>query len=98
MTRSILVSLAILALSTSVTLAAQRTHHTRAVKPSASAAAMNPTPYTRPNPNAAFARMGPSPVWQGGVSSKDHALYLKNLHDSGYNPKSDYANGLLKTQ
>jgi hypothetical protein len=96
MTRSILVSLVILALSTSVTWAAQRTHHTRAVKPSASAAAMNPTPYARPNPNAAFA--GPSPVWQGGVSSKDHALYLKNLHESGYDPKNDYANGLLKTQ
>jgi hypothetical protein len=35
----------------------------------------------------------------GGVSSSDHAQYIKNLHDSGYNPKSDFnANGTIKTQ
>src|SRR3979490_909673 len=26
----------------------------------------------------------------GGVSSSDHALYIKNLQDSGYNPKDDF--------
>src|SRR5688500_15889053 len=63
MTKSILVSLAILTLSTSVVLAAQRTQ-SRAVKPSAPAAATNP--------NAAFARMGPSPViFAPGVSNSD---------------------------
>ena len=32
-----------------------------------------------------------------GLSSRDHALYLKNLQDSGYNPKDDYnPNGTLR--
>ena len=26
----------------------------------------------------------------GGVSSSDHGLYIKNLQDSGYNPKNDF--------
>jgi hypothetical protein len=35
----------------------------------------------------------------GGVSSSDRATYIKNLHDSGYNPKDNFnANGTLKTQ
>ncbi len=90
MTKSILVSLAILTLSTSVALAAQRTHHSRAMKPSASAAAMNPSPYARPMTSNAFAGVGPSPVvWQGGVSSSDRDLYFRNLRDSGYNPKNN---------
>jgi hypothetical protein len=72
MNKSILVSLAILTLSTSVALAAQRTHHSRAMKPNASAAATNPT------------GVGPSPVfWTGGASSSDRDMYIKNLHDSG---------------
>ena len=34
---------------------------------------------------------------QVGVSSSDHALYLKNLADSGYNPKNDYnPNGTIR--
>ena len=51
------------------------------------------------NPNA-FAGPGASPVaaW-GGVSSDDRALYVKNLHDAGYNPKNNFnANGTVKTQ
>jgi hypothetical protein len=33
---------------------------------------------------------------QGGVSS-DHDLYLKSLHDSGYNPRNDYnPNGTMR--
>jgi hypothetical protein len=44
--------------------------------------------------------VGPSPVvWQGGVSNSDRALYIKNLHDSGWNPKNNFnANGTIKTQ
>ena len=101
MNKTILVSLAILTLSTSVALAAQRTHHSRAMKPSASAAAMNPNPYARPmNPNNAFARVGPSPVvGPGGVSSGDRDLYFRNLHDSGYDKKQDFnPNGTIRTQ
>ena len=41
---------------------------------------------------------GPSAAW-GGVSSSDRAQYMKNLHDSGYNPKDNFnANGTIKTQ
>jgi len=100
MTRSILISLAILTLSTSVALAAQRTHHSRAVKPNASTAAMNPNPYARPMYPNAFAGGGPSPVvWPGGVSSSDRDQYVKNLRDSGYDPKNNFdAKGVLKTQ
>jgi hypothetical protein len=80
MAKSILV-IAILALSTSSTLAAHRTHHPRH--------AMN-----------ALARVGASPVVStGGVSSSDRAMYIRNLRDAGYNPKSDFnASGTLKTQ
>jgi hypothetical protein len=79
MTRSILISLAILTLSTSVALA--RTHHSRAMTPNASAAATT---------SNAFGGAGPSPaVWQGGVSSSDRDMYFRNLHDSGYNPKNN---------
>ena len=31
----------------------------------------------------------PSPAW-GGVSNSDYEMYIKNLHDSGYNPKSNF--------
>src|SRR5216684_1484151 len=78
MTKSILISLAVLTLSTSVALAAHRTHHRHAMNASAS--------------------VGASPViWMGGVSSSDRALYIKNLHDSGYNLKDNFsANGNIK--
>jgi len=40
----------------------------------------------------------PSAAW-GGVSSSDRAQYIKNLHDSGYNPNDNFnANGIIKTQ
>ena len=78
MTKSILVGLAVLTLSTSGALAAQRTHHRHAMNAQAS--------------------VGASPViWMGGVSSSDRALYIKNLHDSGYNLKDNFsANGNIK--
>ena len=41
------------------------------------------------NPTAATPA-SPSPMgWTGGPTSSDHAMYLQNLHDSGYNPKND---------
>ena len=37
------------------------------------------------------AGVGASPVIQpGGVSSANHAQYMKNLHDSGYNTKNNF--------
>ena len=100
MNKSILVSLTVLALSTSAAWAAHRTHHGRATNPNATAAAMNPNPNGRPMNANAFAGPSASPVggW-GGVSSNDRALYIKNLHDAGYDPKNNFnANGTIKTQ
>ena len=85
MTKSILVSLAILTLSTSAALAAQhRTHHRQAMNANAFAAAPAPA----------------SPVgWMGGVSSSDRDLYIRNLRDSGFNPKNNFnSNGTIRTQ
>src|ERR1700746_2139680 len=48
MNTSILVSLAIITLSTSDALGAHRPHHGRAMNPNASAAATNPNPYGGP--------------------------------------------------
>ncbi|WP_156489852.1 hypothetical protein [Bradyrhizobium sp. DOA1] len=40
--------------------------------------------------NPAATPASPSPMgWTGGPTSSDHAMYLQNLHDSGYNPKND---------
>jgi hypothetical protein len=39
---------------------------------------------------SAAAPATPAPSMIGGVSSSDHAMYMKNLHDSGYNPKNDF--------
>jgi hypothetical protein len=82
MTKSILVSLAILTLSTSAALAAHRTHHRQAV-----------------NANAAVPAPASPVGWMGGVSSSDRALYIKNLHDAGYDPKNNFdAKGNMRTQ
>ncbi|WP_454616636.1 hypothetical protein [Bradyrhizobium cenepequi] len=49
---------------------------------------------------ASFARApagAPPVVMPDGVSGNDHALYIKNLHDSGYNPKNDFnPNGTMR--
>jgi hypothetical protein len=92
--KSILVGLAILTLSTSAALAAHRTHHGRAMNTNASSTAMTSNPY---NANAFF---GASPGgWGRGATSNDHAQYMKNLHDSGYDPKNNFnANGTIRTQ
>jgi len=39
----------------------------------------------------AFAAVPAPPVgWRGGVSSSDHTMHLRNLHDPGYSPKNDF--------
>jgi hypothetical protein len=86
MTKSIL-AITILALTTSGALAAHHRHHHQA---------MNASPVVgAPPPIGA-----PSPViWPGAVSSSDHADYVKNLRESGYNPKNDFnTNGTIKNQ
>jgi hypothetical protein len=47
-----------------------------------------------------YAGGGAPPVgWTGGVSSSDYALYIRNLHDSGYDTKNNFnANGNVRTQ
>jgi hypothetical protein len=71
MTKGLLVSLAILTLSTSAALAAHRTHHHHAM-------------------NASVATPAPPVGWMGPMNSGDHTMYLKNLHDSGYDPKNNF--------
>jgi hypothetical protein len=53
---------------------------------------------TAATPAFAQAPVGASPVVvPGGVSSSKRALYIKNLHDSGYNPKNDFnPNGTIR--
>ena len=70
--KRILVGLAILAVSTSAALAAHMTHHH----------AMKPQAHHAMKPQASAAAAAPV-VWPGSDSAADHALYLKNLHDSG---------------
>jgi hypothetical protein len=71
MTKSILVSLAVLTLATSSALAAQRYHR----QPMASASAVAPAPAPAPV------------MWMGGVSNSDRDMYIRNLRDSGYDTK-----------
>jgi hypothetical protein len=88
MTKSIL-AITILALTTSGALAAHHRHHHQV---------MNASPVVDAPPH--FMMGGASPViWPGAVSSSDHADYVKNLRESGYNPKNDYnTNGTIKNQ
>lgn len=88
MTKHFLAGLAILALSMSAASAWTHRTHSRAMNPNASAAAMNPKPYARPM--NAYAAMGAPPAAMPGVSSKDHGMHMKNLRDSGYDPKNDF--------
>ena len=49
--------------------------------------------------NAYGSAAAPPFVGMGGVSSNDHTMYLRNLHDSGYDPKNDFTkSGTLVTQ
>ena len=98
MNKTILVGLAILAVSTSAASAGtHRTHHSRAMNPNASAAAINPNPHAR-SMNA-YAAMGAPPAAMPGASSKDRDMHMKNLHDSGYDPKNDLTkSGTMRQQ
>jgi hypothetical protein len=100
MIKSTLVSLAILTLSASAALATtHRTHHGRAMPTNESSTAINPNAYGA-NAYGAYAYGGaPSVGWWGGMNSNDRAQYMKNLHDSGYDPKNNFnSNGILKQQ
>ena len=89
MNKTILVGLAILTVSTSAASAwTHRTHHSRAMNENASAAAMNPNPPYARSMNA-YAAMGAPPTAMPSAISKDRETYMKNLHDSGYDPKND---------
>jgi hypothetical protein len=79
MTKSILVSFAVLTLATSTSLAAtpqkihagaHRTHHHAMTAAAAPAAPASPG-------------VGTPGSWWGGPTQADHQAYLKNLHDSG---------------
>jgi hypothetical protein len=54
----------------------------------ASAAAISPRPYARPM--NAYGAMGAPPPPMPGVTMKNYDAYMKNLHDSGYDPKNDF--------
>ena len=52
---------------------------------------------TAATPAFAQAAVGAPPVVVPGSVSSDRALYVKNLHDSGYNPKNDFnSNGTIR--
>ena len=74
MAKGILAIIAILALSTSGALAAQRTHLRHA------------SPAQLPSERSG----GQSAYAVGPRSSNDHDMYIKNLRDSGYNPKNNF--------
>jgi hypothetical protein len=86
MTKSIL-AITILALTTPGAMAAHHRHHHQAMN--ASPVVDAPAPIGAPSPV----------IWPGAVSSSDHADHVKNLRESGYNPKNDFnTNGTVKTQ
>lgn len=74
MAKSILVIVTMLALSTSRALAAQRTHRRHA------------SPTLLPSEGSG----GLNAYAVGPGSSNDRAVYIKNLRDSGYNPKNNF--------
>ncbi len=104
MNKGVLVGLTILAVSTSAASAwTHRPLHSRATNPNAYAAATYPGPYAGPRgpyagPRNAYASMGAPPAAMGGMS-KNQEMYMKNLHDSGYNPKNDFTpSGTMRQQ
>ncbi len=89
MNKSILIGLAVLTVSASSASAlTQRAQHNRAMKPITSATAVKPNPSARTT--NAYAAMGAPSAVPPGASSKNHELYMKNLRDSGYDPKKDF--------
>ena len=52
---------------------------------------------TAATPTFAQAHVGAHPVVEPGGVSSNRALYIKNLNDSGYNPKNDFnPNGTIR--
>ena len=74
MAKSILVIVAILAISTSGVLAAQKTHHSHA------------SPVLLPSERSG----GLNAYAVGPGNSNDRDMYIKNLRDSGYNPENNF--------
>ena len=98
MNKSIL-AIAILALSTSGASAwTHHFHHRQAMNAYGSVAA--PPAYGAPPAYEAYGSAAAPPfVGMGGVSNNDRTMYLRNLHDSGYDPKNDFTkSGTLVTQ
>ena len=79
MTKIMLISIAIASLSTTALAdtrtAGHRTHHRHLVMGVAASPALL-------NANASLNGIG-------NGSASDHAMHMRNLHDSGYNPKDD---------
>ena len=86
MSKTILVGLSLALLSTSAALAMHRHHHHRMVNPhrggGMSAAPMMP---------------GAGPM-TATATNPDYDKYMKNLRDSGYDPKKDYVAGRMRVQ
>jgi TPP-dependent pyruvate/acetoin dehydrogenase alpha subunit len=79
MKKIILISIAVASLSTTAPAdartAGHRTHHHHLVMGTAASPALL-------NANASLNS-------NAGLNGGDHAMHMKNLHDSGYNPKDD---------
>ena len=84
MTKSIVVSLAVLTLATSGALAAQhRTHHRQAMNAYARMGAPPPSPVVSP----------------GSAGSSNQEMHMRSLRESGYDPKNDFTkSGTVKQQ
>jgi hypothetical protein len=82
MTKSILVSLAVLTFATSAAMAAQHRVH----------------PRQGMNANARMAAPPPSAVVSpGGAGSSNQEMRVRNLQESGYDPKNDYTkSGIMR--
>ena len=49
--------------------------------------------------NARASVAAPPVDGMAGMNSSDHATYIRNLHESGYDPKNNFdSKGILKTQ
>ena len=78
MKKVILITIAVASLSTTALadarVAGHRTHHSHVV----TGAAVNPALL---NANASL---------NGNGNGSDHTMHIRNIHDSGYNPKNDF--------
>ena len=84
MSKTILVGLSLALLSTSAALAMHKHHHHRMVNPRGMSAAAPMMPGAGPMTAAA--------------ANPDYDKYMKNLRDSGYDPKKDYIAGRMRVQ